>query len=545
MFKSLRGRIVTIVLVMIVAGWQLYSKGLKLGLDLQGGMHLALEIDDPDGTLSAEVKSQMIDQVEIVIRQRIDELGVNEPLIQKAGNERLIVELAGVTDQQRARDIVQQAAFLEFKLVLPNSDFAPALPRIDRAIVATLGPDSLAALGRSFQATDNPSADEINAALFGGGAADTTAAADSTAAVDSTDAAAEDEELNLRPFTSLLLQGEFEGTYYVAVEDEQLARTFLALESVQRAFPRNIALHWGSEPVGLGVGIYKTLYVLEEDAFLRGDRLEDAIAQRDPQFNQAQVAFELSRAGGREFSRFTGQHVGDYLAIVLDGDVMSAPVIQDRIGARGQINLGNSPMEEARDLALVLRAGALPAPLRIEDERSVDASLGADSVARGRVAGIFGLMLVLVVMIGYYRVAGVIAVAALGVYVLLVLGGLAGIGATLTLPGLAGLILSIGMAVDANVLIFERIREELEAGRATRTAVDEGFGNALSAIVDANVTTLITALILFQFGTGPVQGFAVTLSIGIAASFFSALYVTRTFFLMYLSGKKASDPISI
>ncbi len=539
MFKSLRGRIVTIVLVMIVAGWQLYSKSLKLGLDLQGGMHLALEIDDPDGTLSPEAKSQMIDQVEIVIRQRIDELGVNEPLIQKAGSERLIVELAGISDQQRARDIVQQAAFLEFKLVLPRSEFAPALPRIDRAIVATLGPDSLAALGRSFEATEGPSADEINAALFGGGATDTTAI-DSVPAVDEAE-----PELNLRPFTFLLREGEFEGIYYVAVEDVELAKAFLALESVQRAFPRDIVLTWGSEPVGLGVGVYKSLYVLQEDAFLRGDRLEDAIAQRDPQFNQAQVAFELSRAGGREFSRFTGQHVGDYLAIVLDGDVMSAPVIQDRIGARGQINLGNSPMEEARDLALVLRAGALPAPLRIEDERTVDPSLGADSVARGKVAGAVGLALVLVVMIGYYRMAGVIAVGALGVYVTLVLGGLAGLQATLTLPGLAGLILSIGMAVDANVLIFERIREELEAGRATRTAVDEGFGNALSAIVDANVTTLITALILFQFGTGPVRGFAVTLSIGIVASFFSALYVTRTFFLIYLSGKKASDPISI
>jgi preprotein translocase subunit SecD len=160
-------------------------------------------------------------------------------------------------------------------------------------------------------------------------------------------------------------------------------------------------------------------------------------------------------------------------------------------------------------------------------------------------AGIIGLIGVVIVMIAYYRVAGVLAVMALMIYVVLVLGGLAGIGATLTLPGIAGLILSVGMAVDANVLIFERIREEVAAGRATRTAVHEGFANALSAIVDANLTTLITALILFQFGTGPIRGFAVTLSIGIVASFFSALYVTRTFFLMYLTGKKASDPISI
>jgi preprotein translocase subunit SecD len=193
----------------------------------------------------------------------------------------------------------------------------------------------------------------------------------------------------------------------------------------------------------------------------------------------------------------------------------------------------------------VLRAGALPARINIIEERTVGPSLGQDSIDQGSIAGLVGVVLVVIIMIAYYGMAGLLAVGALSVYVLLVLGGLAGMNATLTLPGIAGLILSIGMAVDANVLIFERIREELSKGRATRTAVDEGFQHALSAIVDANITTLITALILFQFGTGPVRGFAVTLSIGIVASFFSALFVTRSFFLVYLSRKKASDPISI
>ena len=202
-------------------------------------------------------------------------------------------------------------------------------------------------------------------------------------------------------------------------------------------------------------------------------------------------------------------------------------------------------MEEARDLALVLRAGALSAPLTIVEERTVGPSLGQDSIDAGMIAGIVGLVLVVVIMIGYYRVAGILAIGALSVYVLMILGGLAALDATLTVPGIAGLILSVGMAVDANVLIFERIREEVIAGRATRTAVDEGFSNALSAIVDANLTTLITALILFQFGTGPVQGFAVTLSIGIVASFFSAVFVTRTLFLLYIARKKTTDPISI
>ena len=278
---------------------------------------------------------------------------------------------------------------------------------------------------------------------------------------------------------------------------------------------------------------------------MTGEQLEEAVAQRDPQFNQAQVSFQLNRAGGRRFSQFTTQHVGDNIAIVLDGEIVSAPVVRDRIGATGVIEMGNADIAEAADLALVLRAGALPAKLRIMEERTVGPSLGQDSIDRGEIAGIIGMVAVVIVMIGYYKVAGALAVLALGVYSMLVLGGLAAIGAALTLPGMAGLVLSVGMAVDANVLIFERIREELALGRAPRTAVDEGFAHALSAIVDANITTLITALILFQFGTGPVQGFALTLSIGIAASFFSALYVTRTFFLMYLSGKKASDPISI
>jgi len=556
MFKSVRGRLITTLALVLISGWQLYNhyhdscaanadaecvkSPIKLGLDLQGGMHLALEVDDPEGTMTPEARADAIDRVERVIRTRIDELGVEEPLIQKAGAERLIVELAGIRDQQRARDIVQQAAFLEFKLVRPVADLEAALPRMDRAIVAALGVDSLEALGRAVEA---PEGADVEALLFGG--ADSAQAADSTQAADSAAAPEEDEGPNLRPFTSLLNVGDGEGIYMVANEDVEQAELFLALPEVRRAMPRGISLQWGSEIVGAGARTYKRLYVLEEEAFMTGDRLEDAVAARDAQFSTPQVQFQLNRAGGREFSRFTGQHVGDFLAIVLDGEVMSAPVIRDRIGARGQIDLAGAPMEEASDLALVLRAGALPAPLRIMEERTVDPSLGAGSIAQGEIAGLIGIILVLVVMIGYYRMAGVLAVGALLVYVILVMGGLAGLNATLTLPGIAGLILSVGMAVDANVLIFERIREELAAGRATRTAVDEGFGNALSAIVDANLTTLITALILFQFGTGPVRGFAVTLSIGIVASFISALYVTRTFFLLYLQGKKASDPISI
>ena len=539
MLSTLRGRFALILVVVAICVWQLYSKGLKQGLDLQGGMHLVLEVDDPEGTLTTEAREDAIDRAERIIRTRVDELGVEEPLIQKVGSERLIVELAGIPDEERAKSILNQAAFLEFKLVLPITEVASNLPRLDRAIVATLSEEEIANLGQRA-APVAPGQRTVEDLLFAGG--------DTSSSVDSATTQVEDTASvrpTARPFTALLNTGDVEGSYLVASEDVETVQGFLELGEVQRALPRNVSLTFETQPVGVGARTYRRLYVLERDAFMTGEALENAIAGRDPQFNQSQVQFELNRAGGRRFAQFTSQHVGDYLAIVLDNQVMSAPVVRDRIGARGQIDLGASPLDEARDLALVLRAGALPAKLRVMEERTVGPSLGQDSVDQAKIAGIVGVVLVVSIMIGYYHVAGMLSVVALGVYSILVLGGLAGLNATLTLPGIAGLILSVGMAVDANVLIFERIREELAAGRANRTAMDEGFGNALSAIVDSNVTTLITALVLFQFGTGPVRGFAVTLSIGIVASFFSALFVTRTLFLLYLSGKKASDLISI
>ena len=541
MLKSLRGRMLFIVVIVAVCGTQVYQKGLKLGLDLQGGMHLVVEIDDPDGTLTDEARADAIDRAETILRTRIDELGVEEPLIQKIGSDRIIVELAGITDENQAKDVIRRAAFLEFKLVRPWVDLSSALPRIDRIIVATLGADSLQRLGRDVQAPTS----SIEQLLFQGDTASSESAEDTAQVAEADVEEEQDEEFTLSPFTSLLNQGDQDGVYLVAEEDEPAARMFLDLGEVERALPRDLALQWGLTPIGLGGRLYRELYVLEEDAFITGQMLEDATSGRDAQFNTSQVQFELSRRGGRRFAEVTGQNVGEFLAIVLDGEVVSAPVIRDRIGARGQIDLGNAPLQEASDLALVLRAGALPAPLRILEERTVGPSLGQDSVDQGKIAGIIGILLVVLIMSSYYRVAGVLSVVALSVYMMLVLGGLAAFNATLTVPGIAGLILSVGMAVDANVLIFERIREELDAGRAIRTAVDEGFAHALSAIVDANITTLITALILFQFGTGPVKGFAVTLSIGILASFFTALYVTRSFFLLYLSGKKATDAISI
>lgn len=547
MLSSLRGRIALILVVIGLSIWQVWAQGLKQGLDLQGGMHLVLEVDDPEGTLTAEARADAIDRAERIIRTRVDELGVEEPLIQKVGNERLIVELAGVSDQDRAKRILDQAAYLEFKLVLPNTAVEASLPRVDRAVIATLGEEELARLGQRSDSAAGlaPGQRRVEDILFSGG--DTTAARSDSAAAGADSAAGDTTAIPpaQRPFTSLLSQGDFPGTYLVAVDDVPTIQRFLELPEVQRALPRNVSLQFEAQPIGVGARTYKRMYVLEREPFMTGDALENAIAGRDPQFNQSQVQFELSRTGGRRFSQFTGQHVGDNLAIVLDQEVMSAPVIRDRIGAQGQIDLGTAPLEEARDLALVLRAGALPARLRVMEERTVGPSLGQDSVDQAEVAGAVGVVFVVLLMIGYYKMAGFLSIGALLVYSVIVLGGLAALNATLTLPGIAGLILSVGMAVDANVLIFERIREEVARGRSNRMAMEEGFSNALSAIVDSNITTLITALVLFQFGTGPVRGFAVTLSIGIVASFFSAIFVTRTLFLLYLQGKKASDPISI
>jgi preprotein translocase subunit SecD len=234
------------------------------------------------------------------------------------------------------------------------------------------------------------------------------------------------------------------------------------------------------------------------------------------------------------------------MAILLDGRVQGQPpVIRSQIGAHGQIELGSKPLHEASDLALVLRAGALPAPLTIVDERTISASLGEDSVSAGKLAVMVAVGLTLLIMLVYYRLSGALAVTALALYVTFSLGGLALFGFTLTLPGLAGFALSIGMAVDANVLIFERIREELALGKSVRLAVDEGFKHAMSAIIDSNITTALTAFILYLVGTGPVQGFAITLIIGIFASMLSAVFVTRTFFLIWLQRRPDMTTVSI
>jgi|KBSSwiStaDraftv2_1062776.scaffolds.fasta_scaffold13749_4 preprotein translocase subunit SecD len=498
---------------------------LKLGLDLRGGMHLALELDQSN-KVSANPKAD-IERALQVLRKRVDEFGVTEPLVQQVGNDRIVVELAGISDPARAKQIVQKSAFLEFRITDKSSALDRALPSFDRAL-RTLGVGGPA----GTQAT--PSAVEQ---LLGGDssktATDTTAI---TGGVLST---------LIQPAAAAGIQAS-PGEYVVSEAAFPRVDSLINLPQIKALWPRNMDFIWSGAPESAGVNQYRLLYVVDEKPIITGKNLVEATAAIDPLTNGPIVRFELDREGGRDFGRETGRHIGDYMAIVLDRRVQGRPpVIQGRIDRSGQITLGNRSLQEAQDLALTLRAGALPVPLKVVEEREVGASLGQDSIDGGVVAGIVGTALVILIMIGYYAVSGVLAIAALVFYVLFTLAGLSIIEATLTLPGLAGLILSIGIAVDANVLIFERIREELDRGKTVRLAIDEGFKHALPAIVDSSLATILTATFLFQFGTGPVKGFAITLIMGIFASLFTAIFVTKTFYLLWLKRRPDMTTLSV
>jgi preprotein translocase subunit SecD len=477
-----------------------------------------LEVDESKGPIPDCVDA--IQRAERVVRTRINEFGTTEPVVQIIGRCRLIVELPGEKDPARAKDVVQRTAFLEFRITDMKNLFRDALPQIDAALRRA----GVKAAGAA------PSA---MAQLFGG---DTSKAARDSAADANAPGA----------LSSLLFQGQLPGEFLVPEEQWPVVDSLLARPDVRPLVPRGIDLRWGAEPESRGARSFRPLYAVESRAIITGEELQKATARRDQLTNQSIVAFQLSRRGGRIFAQETARHIEHNMAIILDGRVQGQPpVIRSQIGANGQIELGSKPLQEASDLALVLRAGALPAPLQIVEERTIGPSLGKDSITAGVRAGLIAVGLVVVIMVAYYRFSGVLAVAALALYVVFSLGGLAMFGFTLTLPGLAGFALSIGMAVDANVLIFERIREELALGKSVRLAVDEGFKHAMSAIWDSNLTTALTAFILYLVGTGPVQGFAITLLIGIFASMISAIFVTRTLFLIWLQRRPAMTTVSI
>jgi len=490
---------------------------IKLGLDLQGGIHLALEVDESKGPVPD--CADAIRRAEKVVRTRIDEFGTTEPVVQTEGRCRLIVELAGEKDPARAKGIIQRTAFLEFRITDMKNTFRDALPAIDAAL-------------RRAGVKSQTSAPSAVSQLFG----DTSKAQ----RADSADANAPGV------LSSLLFQGQLPGEFVVPEEQWPQVDSLIARPDVRAQIPRGIELRWGAAAESRGARSFRALYAVDSRSIITGEELIKANANRDPVTNQSLVTFQLSRRGARKFGQETARNIGNNMAIILDGRVQGQPpVIRSQINANGQIELGTKPLQEASDLALVLRAGALPAPLTIVEERTIGASMGKDSVNAGILAGLVAVGLTLLIMLTYYRMSGALAVAALALYVVFSLGGLAMFGFTLTLPGLAGFALSIGMAVDANVLIFERIREELALGKSVRLAVDEGFKHAMSAIIDSNITTALTALILYMVGTGPVQGFAITLLIGIFASMLSAVFVTRTFFLIWLQRRPDMTTVSI
>jgi protein-export membrane protein SecD len=453
---------------------KLHKRALHLGLDLVGGMHLVLEVDK--SKLTKEESKDATDRALEVIRNRIDQFGVFEPIIQKIG-DRILIQLPGV-DRERAKGLIGQTALLEFKMLEEVGKTNEVVKSIDSQIKS--------------------------------GKKDTT------------------EESGLFQYLRQL-RDEF------AVEDADFPIVDSLLKQYAALVPAEDQLLFGKSEEDQGRTI-RRLYLLKRETVLFGKALTDARHEQyqgnDPgAANTWVVNFTMRREDARTFARLTGDNVGKRLAIVLDNVVVSAPQIRERIpNGRGQITTGESNPDKAKDLAIVLRSGALPAPVVVAEERSVGASLGLDSIRKGIRAILLGSLLVVLFMLVYYSLSGLLADFALFFNIFFLVAVLAAFHATLTLPGLAGIALTIGMAVDANVLIFERIREELRNGKSPRVAIEIGYSKAFVTIIDANLTTIIAAIALYILGSGPIRGFAVTLTIGLVINVITAVYLTRMVF---------------
>ncbi|MCS7052714.1 MAG: protein translocase subunit SecD [Ignavibacterium sp.] len=563
-------------------------KRLKLGLDLQGGMRVVLEVNigklleklannpdkvftslleeslkeserteesvvdilakklqargvrlsryfgnirQDDAEIISKLKSDADDAVTRaieIIRNRVDQYGVSEPTIQRQGARRVIVELPGVAKEEEAKQLLQGTALLEFRLVKDPEFTYQIMERIDKKLAAILsGNDSLiAALDTVTQKSD------------------TIKSTDTNAVNDTTQKQLTEEEFKKQhPFFAVALldpQGR-SADAFVKEDDRNKILRWLSLPEIEREIPDNVEFVFSAKSVTTtedGKKIYM-MYLVNKQPELTGGVITDAVATLDPNTSSPIVNMEMNSEGAIEWARITGANINKRIAIMLDGKVFSAPVVRNKItGGRSQIE-GMENLDEAKLLEIVLKAGALPAPVDIIEERIVGPSLGQDSVSAGLNSAILGYLAVALFMIIYYRKAGTISALVLVLTILFVLGVLAGFKATLTLPGIAGIVLTIGMAVDANVLIFERMREELATGKTIKASVDSGFTKAMSAIIDSNITTFFTGIILYQFGTGPVQGFALTLMIGIASTLFSALVISRLIF-DYLAAKGAN-----
>ena len=584
----------------------LESRTIKQGLDLKGGMYIVLEVDLPtlvenlainkDNKLNSALNSiraqlklspeadffslfsnvsdqenlklsryyydygssneiiltalgeeseDAINRVLEILQNRVDQFGVAEPTIQKQGSQRIIVELAGVQDSDRARSLLESTALLEFFIVKDITTTNQIMAKIDQVLIGNKDISNIAKNDQTIEQNSAITDDDGTVSvteLFGESSDESNV--DSSAVTP--DIVAE------QPFSGMLRN--LGNTIGVPVKNSYSVRKMLDLPEVKE----RLAAIGGTFMFSNKAKDYPTvdgdvesvysLFLLEDQAELTGGVVEEAKANLGPQgttsAGQPIVNLSMNSDGARKWSIITGSNVGRQVAIVLDNKVHMAPNIREKISGGGTLIEGFANIDEAKDIAIVLRAGALPAPVDIIEERVVGPSLGADSVRSGTQSVVIGLIIVLIFMLIYYRAAGTIADFALIWNIVLVLAVLASLQATLTLPGIAGLILTVGMSIDANVIIFERIREELRKGKTPKAAIDGGYDRALTTIIDANVTTLIAALVLWQFGTGPIKGFATVLFWGILISMFTAIFVTRTIFNSF-TGRKNLNKLSI
>jgi len=525
---------------------ELERKAMRLGLDLQGGIHVVLRVKMEE--LDKEAKKGAVERAIQVIRNRVDYTGVTEPVIQKQGTDRIIVDLPGYTNIDRAEEIIGQTAQLQFKLLETQENANIVLTKID-SVVAEINKEKAEEEGKTVtpdEMADEPETGEATPLDLG-----TDSLSEEFAGlVDESGELLDDIYIDEdKPFTNYLdqfLVSSQSGTpwpgYVVPVRYRARIQEMLDMPQVQRVIPEEIQFAWSTRSelnTQRAQEVYY-LYILKSKIQFLGKYLEGIKTSRD-QFQANTVDFKLSGQAAAAFARLTGANIDKPLAIVIDGKVESAPFINSKIRNSGQITMGTSAtLEDAANMAIVLKAGALPAPVEIIEKNLVGPSLGSDSIYKGLVSSIVGLSLVLIFIGIYYRLSGLIADIALVFNLFFLLAILAGLKATLTMPGIAGIILTIGITVDANILIFERIREELRTGKTVRAAIEAGYNRAFITIVDSHITTLIAAGALYLFGSGPIRGFAVTLSCGVLLSLYTSGVVTRAIFEIRKSYKTLS-----
>jgi len=540
---------------------------VKLGLDLQGGMYLAYTVEPTPG-LDAD---EALDQALEIIRNRIDEFGVSEPSITRQGNDRIIVQLPGVRDPARARAIVERQALLEFKIIAyPNAEHpSPSSIPVIREIEALLNDGVTPSIDVETETAEESVPEEFTIPT---GNDELTLPAENTnedvlpsievAGTLSSLITIADQNvatvLSISPGDWVLSEGDNYDEFLSLINRSDVQEVLLEA-NLTFVFGKPTVMADGTKKISLflapndsGRGWDRQSDLELPHYRLTGANLTDVRIRMNDANSMSRdpyLLLEFDNEGASNWERITGDNVDERVSILLDGNIYSVATIQERISGSGTRLSGSFTVEEARDLRLVLKAGSLPARLIIAEEQTIGPSLGKTAISNGMIAGIVGLALIATFMVVYYGTSGIIAIAAL-IFDMLIIGaflcfpgplarfGVTGLNATLTLPGIAGIILTIGMAVDSSVLIYERIREELASGKGIRSAVDAGYSRAFVTILDANLTTFITALVLYKFGTGPIRGFAVTLSIGIMASMFCSLVFTRAVFSMLLAQVK-------